>query len=263
VTQAWERYRLNEAVATAYHFLWSDLADWYIEQVKPRLYGTQPGGEVARAVLAQVFDVALRLLHPAMPFITETLWKRLPGRHAEASISEAPWPRPDDRATDPEALADFGLIQELIGAIRSIRAEYGVQPGQPVRVMIGSASASARRALKAEEATVLRLAKAGALSQRDGDGAVSGAGHAVLTDGTTVTVPLGELIDLDRECGRLGSELSRLAGLIEGQEKKLGNEQFTRRAPASVVEREREKLSSWRDQADSLRRKRTQLGCAG
>jgi valyl-tRNA synthetase len=263
VTQAWERYRLNEAVATAYHFLWSDLADWYIEQVKPRLYGTQPGGDVARAVLAQVFDVALRLLHPAMPFITETLWKRLPGRHAEASISEAPWPRPDDRATDPEALADFGLIQELIGAIRSIRAEYGVQPGQPVRVMIGSASASARRALKAEEATVLRLAKAGALSQRDGDGAVSGAGHAVLTDGTTVTVPLGELIDLDRECGRLGSELSRLAGLIEGQEKKLGNEQFTRRAPASVVEREREKLSSWRDQADSLRRKRTQLGCAG
>ena len=79
-TEAYEKFRLNEAAAAVYHFLWSDLADWYIEQIKPRLYGTQPGGDVARAVAAQTFDVALRLLHPVMPFVTETLWKRLPGR---------------------------------------------------------------------------------------------------------------------------------------------------------------------------------------
>ncbi len=77
-----------------YHFLWSDLADWYLEQVKPRLYGTQDGGDTARAVAAHVFDIALRLLHPVMPFVTETLWQRLPDgpdRTAE-SISLAPWP---------------------------------------------------------------------------------------------------------------------------------------------------------------------------
>ena len=262
-TQAYQRFRLNEAVGTAYHFLWSDLADWYIEQVKPRLYGTQPGGDVARAVLAQVFDVALRLLHPAMPFVTETLWRQLPGPGQSASISEATWPRPDDRARDPEALADFALLQELVGAVRSIRAEYGVEPGKPVRVTVGTASRAVRRALEAEVTTVQRLAKVDSLVQRDGDSAEPGAGHAVLTDGTTVSVPLGDLIDLDRECGRLGGELERLRGLIKGQEGKLANQQFTTRAPQAVVDREREKLAQWQEQADSLRQKREQLGCAG
>ena len=144
-TDAYEKFRLNEAAAAVYHFIWSDLADWYIEQIKPRLYGDQPGGDVARAVATQTFDVALRLLHPVMPFITEALWRRFPGRPAEASISVAPWPRPDNRAEDPDALRDFGLVQELIGAIRDIRAEYGVQPGQPVRAVGERGDAHARR----------------------------------------------------------------------------------------------------------------------
>ena len=93
-TEAYEKFRLNDAAAAVYHFLWSDLADWYIEQVKPRLYGDVPGGDVARAVAAQTFDVALRLLHPVMPFVTEALWRRFPGRPPEASISVAPWPGP-------------------------------------------------------------------------------------------------------------------------------------------------------------------------
>ncbi len=262
-TQAYERYRLNEAVGTVYHFLWNDLADWYIEQVKPRLYGHEPGGDAARGVLARVFEVALRLLHPALPFITETLWKRLPGHAAGASVSEAPWPRPDARAADQEALTRFGLVQELVGAVRSIRAEYGVQPGHSVRVTVGRPTAAARAAIAAEYATVRRLAKVEALVVQDMDGSAKGAGHAVLSDGTTVTVPLGSLIDLDQECGRLGGELGRLDGLIGGQETKLSNAQFVSRAPAAVVERERQKLAAWREQADALRRKRAQLGCVG
>ena len=86
-TESYERFRLNEAAAAVYRFIWSDLADWYIEQIKPRLYGDVPGGDVARAVAAQTFDVALRLLHPVMPFVTEALWRRFPGRPADASIS--------------------------------------------------------------------------------------------------------------------------------------------------------------------------------
>ena len=104
------------------------LPDWYIEQVKPRLYGDLPGGDVARAVVAQTFEVALRLLHPVMPFITEALWRRFPGRPESASISVAPWPGVDSRARDPEALTQFGLVQELVSAIRAIRAEYGSTP---------------------------------------------------------------------------------------------------------------------------------------
>ena len=148
-TDAYEKFRLNEAAGAVYRFLWSDLADWYIEQIKPRLYGDVPGGDVARAVAVQTFDVALRLLHPVMPFVTETLWRRIPGRPSEASISVAPWPRSDARADDPAALAEFGLVQQLVGAIRGIRAEYGVQPGQTVRAFVsqdGGAPSPAPRA---------------------------------------------------------------------------------------------------------------------
>ncbi|HEV7364408.1 MAG TPA: valine--tRNA ligase [Gemmatimonadales bacterium] len=259
-TEAYQRFRLNEAAAAVYHFIWSDLADWYIEQVKPRLYGDLPGGDVARAVVAQTFEVALRLLHPAMPFITEALWRRFPGRPESASISVAPWPAADARARDPEALRQFGLVQELVSAVRAIRAEYGVQPGQMVRAVVSGASQTAAAALKQERSTITRLAKLSELSL--GETAERVGGHAVLSDGTAVFVPLGDAIDVGRECGRLGTEVDRLGKLVESQEGKLGNEQFVSRAPADVVERERQKLSTWKDQREVLVKKRELLGCS-
>jgi valyl-tRNA synthetase len=214
---------------------------------------------VARAVLAQTFDVALRLLHPIMPFITEALWRRFPGRAEGASISVAPWPVADVRAEAPEAIRDFALVQELVSAIRVIRAEYGIQPGQPVRAVIGSETGPALAAFEQERATITRLAKLSQLSF--GESRERVGGHAVLSDGTSVFVPLGEAIDLGRECNRLGSEVERLIRLVESQEKKLGNEQFISRAPSDVVERERQKLSAWREQAEVLVKKRELLGC--
>ncbi|HEY0350768.1 MAG TPA: valine--tRNA ligase, partial [Gemmatimonadales bacterium] len=259
-TEAYQRFRLNDAAAAVYHFIWSDLADWYIEQVKPRLYGDLPGGDVAQAVAAQTFDVALRLLHPVMPFITEALWRRFPGRPDSASISVAPWPSPDARARDPGSLNQFGLVQELVSAIRVIRAEYGVQPGQLVRAVVSGQSEAVTAALKQEHATVTRLAKLSELSL--GESRERVGGHAVLSDGTAVFVPLGDAIDLDRECGRLGTEVDRLRKLVESQEKKLGNEQFVSRAPTDVVERERQKLTTWKDQREVLVKKRELLGCS-
>jgi valyl-tRNA synthetase len=258
-TDAYEKFRLNEAAGAVYRFLWSDLADWYIEQIKPRLYGDVPGGDVARAVAVQTFDVALRLLHPVMPFITEALWRRFPGRPAEASISVAPWPRPDRRAEDPEALAEFELVQQVVGAIRGIRAEYGVQPGQTVRAFVSQDGGAPAPALERERGTILRLAKLSDLVLAESSERVGG--HAVLPDGTSVFVPLGDAIDVGRECGRLGAEADRLAGLLASQRKKLDNQQFVARAPADVVAREREKLAAWSEQRDVLVRKRELLGC--
>jgi valyl-tRNA synthetase len=258
-TEAYERFRLNEAAGAIYRFIWSDLADWYIEQVKPRLYGDQAGGDVARAVAAQTFDVALRLLHPVMPFITETLWRRFPGRPENASISVAPWPRQDSRAQHPEALRDFGLVQEVVGAIRAIRAEYGVQPGQVVRAVVTANDDATATALEQERLTIIRLAKLSALSLAENRERVGG--HGVLSDGSAVFVPLGDAIDLGRECGRLGSEVDRLERLVESQERKLGNEQFVSRAPTEVVERERQKLTTWKEQSEVLVKKRELLGC--
>jgi valyl-tRNA synthetase len=258
-TDAYEKFRLNEAAGAVYRFLWSDLADWYIEQIKPRLYGDVPGGDVARAVAMQTFDVALRLLHPVMPFVTEALWRRFPGRPEEASISVAPWPRPDARAQDDAALAEFGLVQQVVGTIRGIRAEYGVQPGQLVRAYVSLDGGAPPPALERERGTIVRLAKLAELTL--GESGERVGGHAVLPDGTSVFVPLGDAIDVGRECSRRGAEAERLAALLASQQKKLGNEQFVARAPADVVAREREKLTAWSDQRDVLVRKRRLLGC--
>jgi valyl-tRNA synthetase len=258
-TEAYEKFRLNEAAGAVYRFLWSDLADWYIEQIKPRLYGDVPGGDVARAVAVQTFDVALRLLHPVMPFVTEALWRRIPGRPPEASISVASWPRADSRAEDPEALAEFGLVQQVVGAIRGIRAEYGVQPGQTVRAFVSQDGRAPSSALERERGTVVRLAKLSELVL--GESAERVGGHAVLPDGTAVFVPLGDAIDVARECDRLAAEAERLRALLTSQEKKLDNQQFVARAPAEVVVREREKLVAWTDQREVLLQKRERLGC--
>ena len=263
VTGAFERYRLNEAVGAAYRFLWDDLADWYIEQVKPRLYGDQPGGDVARAVLGRTFDMALRLLHPAMPFITEALWRQLPGRGPNQSVSEARWPQPDHRASDPAALEDFSALQAVVGAVRALRADYGVPPGQAVRVQLSELSTAVRRVVASDVATIRRMARIAELETDPAEPAARGMGITVLQDGTTVAVPLGDLIDLERECARLGAELDRLQQQVRAQHGKLANQQFVSRAPAAVVDREREKLVSWQGQVETLLRKRAQLGCAG
>jgi valyl-tRNA synthetase len=274
-TSAYERFRLNDAALAVHHFLWSDLADWYVEVIKPRLQGTLPGGDVARAVVTSTFEVALRLLHPVMPFVTEALWQRLPGdsrpggygpERAWRSISIAPWPGSDRRALDAEALRRFGALQELVGAFRKIRAEYGVAPGLTVRATVTKPGPEIREVLRMERPTVRRLAKVSSLELKDRDddsGNGAATANAVLPDGSAVSVPLGDLVDLKKECARLQLEADRLAGAIAGQESKLGNDQFITKAPEAVVAREREKLAAWREQAGVLVEKRKRLGCNG
>jgi valyl-tRNA synthetase len=125
--------------------------------------------------------------------------------------------------------------------------------------VVGGAARQTVAVLDREEGTIRRLAKVSDLSF--GESPERGGGHAVLSNGTSVFVPLGDTIDLGRECTRLGSEVDRLGRLVRTQEQKLGNEQFVTRAPSEVVERERQKLSTWREQAEILAKKRELLGC--
>ncbi|HEX7025446.1 MAG TPA: valine--tRNA ligase, partial [Gemmatimonadales bacterium] len=262
VTAGYERFRLNDAALAVHRFIWSDLADWYVEVIKPRLYGDQPGGDVARAVATRTFDVALRLLHPVMPFITEALWRRLPGRSDDDSIVTAAWPGEDRRAGDAAAVRGFGALQELVAAVRSIRAEHAVQPGQTVRATVGGPGPELRAALQTDASIVSRMARISVLEVAARNAAeTEAAASAVLADGTSVRIPLGDLVDLKKECARLRTEAERLGGAIRGQEAKLGNHQFVAKAPPAVVDREREKLSAWREQAGALSERRRQLGC--
>jgi valyl-tRNA synthetase len=251
-------FRMSDAANTVYHFLWDELADWYVEQSKPRLYGSLPGAEVARGILLHVFGTSLHLLHPMMPFVTEELWSTLPGDR-ETMLARAAWPAPNPRWIDPAAEERFARVQDLVAAVRSIRAEYSVPPGRKVAAIIEAASDGARGAFQAEGATIERL---GGVSSIEFTGHTEGAGaHAVLKDGSAVFVPLRDAIDVDRECARLRVELQRLDGQLKGVAAKLANEKFVNRAPEDVVAREREKERAWREQRETLAGKLRSLGC--
>ncbi|HWP38178.1 MAG TPA: valine--tRNA ligase, partial [Gemmatimonadales bacterium] len=258
-TEAIARHRLSDAAGAVYHFVWDELADWYLEQVKPRLYGTAPGGEVAKAVLVTVLDTALRLLHPVMPFVTEQLWEHLPGER-ETLLAVAAWPEPDAAWLDEEAEARFAQVRSLVTAVRSVRAEYGVAPSRMVRAFVRPGNAAARDAFTAERGTIERLAKISGL-QLEGDRPTEAGAHAVLADGTDVFVPLGDAIDVRRECDRLRGELERLDHQMRAVAAKLGNAQFVSRAPAEVVARERTKAAALREQREVLASKLHALNC--
>ncbi|UCF40279.1 MAG: valine--tRNA ligase [Gemmatimonadota bacterium] len=258
VTEALERYRLNDAAGLVYHFLWGDVADWYLEQIKPRLYGSVAGGDVASAVAVHVFQAALRLLHPIMPFISEELWRHLPGEREE-HLAAAAWPAPQGTLIDEEAEDQFAHVQALVTAVRTVRAEYGVAPGTEVRAFARPANAAALQACNAEQRTIERLAKLSHLSLEDPPEEIGA--HQVLPDGSSVFVPLGDAIDVRQECQRLAAERDRVDRQLAGVEAKLANERFISRAPAEVVERERDKERSWREQRETLADKLRALGC--
>jgi valyl-tRNA synthetase len=215
----------------------------------------------AEAVLAYCFDVALRLLHPVVPFITEELWQKLPGREEGELLAVAAWPEAREALIDAVAEARFTMVQDAISAIRNIRAEYRVSPKAQVGVVVTGRTAEARRAFEGERETITRLAQIKAL-RLDGRRASDAGAHAVLADGSEVFVALAGAIDVQQECRRLSSELTRLDQQLAGLAGKLTNQQFVARAPAEVVAKEREKERAWRDQRQVLADKLKSLGCS-
>ena len=252
-TEALERYRFQDAAELVYGFVWGELADWYVELVKPRLYGDagEASREAARQTLAAVLDGALRLLHPIMPFVTEAVWQRLP-RLADdpVSIMTAAWPQPNPAREDAAAETRFAELKELIEAVRHLRAEYGIQPGTRVPLRVAGASEELRGTLQDHARALRDLARVDALGFGGADGEVGAT--AVLKSGAEVFLPLAGVIDLEKERTRLRQELQRLDALLQTAEKKLGNESFTARAPVEVVAKEREKLASYGEQRQKL-----------
>ncbi|HET7586426.1 MAG TPA: valine--tRNA ligase [Gemmatimonadaceae bacterium] len=257
--------RLNEYAETARSFVWNELADWYVESTKGRLAAGGADGEVARAVLVHVFDAALRLLHPIVPFITEALWQRLPvgGRRDGdgALLAGARWPRA--RGGAAERAREFELVVQSVSALRQLRAEYRVPPGTRVRATLSGASDAAHAVLGEEHALIGRLAGAEVSAARDGVGLAPGsAAHALLTDGSSVVMHLEGVVDVERECVRLRGELEELDRQLGALRGRLQNERFLARAPAAVVEGERKKAEEWSARREVLARKVEAL-CAG
>ena len=242
--------RLNEYAETARRFVWNELADWYLEAIKTRLLTPGDDQQVARAVLVHVFDQALRLLHPIVPFVTEAIWQKLPGHVDGTFLTLASWPAASDGAGTRVAAGQFELIQHLVEAMRRVRSEYGVPPGKSIEAFV--VATPALRQMLTEELTLIgRLART-ALTFVD-SAPVGAAANVILPGGTELIVPLEGLIDVEKECARLRTDLAGLEKQLTALEGRLQNPGFVGRAPAHVVDAERAKGDEWRARRELLR----------
>ncbi len=265
------RYELGEAARVIYDFTWNELCDWYIEAIKPRLWGREGDASrrAAQTVLAKVLGAVLRLLHPFMPFITEELWQSLPkGREFDGgltpqSIMIAPWPKAEERWRDAAAEKDMNLVMGIIRTIRNLRAEADVAPAKKIAaILLGDDAAQAL--LKSQATLIESLAGVGKLTIESGITIESGTddvaggvarerrsryGKALtgIEGGVEILLPLADLIDVEKERARLAKEKDAAAAEAARLEAKLGNEGFIAKAPTAVVERERERLAAARD----------------
>jgi valyl-tRNA synthetase len=244
--------RLNDYAETARRFVWNELADWYLEAIKTRLITPGDDQQVARSVLVHVFDQALRLLHPIVPFITEALWQRLPGHVDGTFLATASWPvaRP---ATEVSVLAgQFEVLRDVIAALRTIRSEYNVPPAKTISAYV-VATEDRRQMLDAEFSLISRLSKTG-LAFVEWAPTTHGA-SVILPGGTELIVPLEGVIDVAKECARLTTELANLEKQLGALETRLGNPAFAERAPSHVVDAERAKRDEWSARRDQLRQR--------
>jgi valyl-tRNA synthetase len=227
-----------------------------VEAAKHRVAAEGADRDVARAVLVHVFDQSLRLLHPVVPFVTEALWQRLPTRRSDEFLARASWP-----ATGaPRARASqFELARAAVSAIRQVRAEYNVTPGKMVEAVLIGRDVSAARVLAEESELIGRLARATIVTSAK---APSGAAaHALLPDGSEAVVLLAGLVDLEKECARVSSELAQLEKQLASLQQRLANDSFVSRAKPEVVEAERTKLGEWTARREQLAgKKRTLCG---
>src|SRR4029453_15310778 len=240
VNDALGRYEFAEAASGLYQFTWHEFCDWYIELAKPALQGTDSErGDTTRAVLVQVLDRVLRLLHPFIPFITEEIWHRLPGVPADAFLMLATYPQAG--VEDPAAEAEMAPVISVIEGIRNIRGESNLPPLQRIRAVVQTDDAALRAALEQHRGYVEPLAGLSELTLQP-TGAPPPSSASWVGEGVAVYVPLAGLLDLDEERARLRKEIARVESDLAALRRKLENSRFVARAPADVVEKDRARV---------------------
>ena len=250
VTENMDAYELGVASAKIYDFIWDTYCDWYIELTKGRLQCTETA-ENAQSVLCYALIQVLKLLHPYMPFITEEIYQALPHLAGEDSafIMTSAWPVYDESLAFPEEENAMELVMDAIRAVRARRAEMNVAPGKRVQLTIATPCHDVfadgapffKRLAGASEVEVIPAGEAGSSDEMRGKGMVE-----VITHAARLFMPLAELVDLDAERARLAKEKAKAEGHLKGIESKLSNEAFTSKAPAHIVQNQR-------DQAEKLR----------
>ena len=241
-----EHFRFQDGARLIYDFAWSDFCDWYVETAKDDLYGEDGARrEQVLRLMTHVFASILKLLHPYMPFLTEELWHAMGYGVEGESIMIAPWPKPLAGAL----VASYGLGEsvtafvdakhELIGAGRTLRAEYGIAPAKLIRYVIHTVDAPAAARLERDRRSLQALLRAESIEIVAG-GEAKGMPGALGKLGT-IYLPLTGLIDVQAEVTRVQGELKKTRGFLQSVESKLGNEGFVAKAPPQVIEQQRAK----------------------
>ncbi|RMF49331.1 MAG: valine--tRNA ligase, partial [Anaerolineae bacterium] len=259
----------GEAGRQIYDFFWSEFADWYIESAKAQLAEGGARARVTAETLVRVLDNALRLLHPYMPFVTEEVWQHLRTAVLDSPLASlaADWPDalivaswPEEREKEgweDAKVADFTLLQDVIRTIRNLRAEKNIKPGQKLPAILASEKAAL---LREQSAMLARLAGLDsdalqiveALPEKP-------EGHIALVAGPVeIYLPLAGLVDLAEERARLQKDLAEAESHINRLEKLLAGP-FAEKAPAPVVQKERDKLAAYKETAEKIRQQLAEL----
>ena len=251
-----DHYDYGEAAKTIRDFIWNEFCDWYIELIKPRLYGkiSEESKAQAQAVAAWVLRETCVLLHPIMPFITEEIWQHLP--HDGQSIIVAKWPENTAGIYYQEAYDKMVFFMDLVKAIRSMRHDMGIPTGKKSALQIHCHNAAQEAVIKAYEVQLKTLAYAESVELLADVAAAEKQSVSTVCHGAEVILPLAGVLDIADELARLDKEIARLEGEVTRAEKKLANEGFVKKAPAAVVEAEKEKVENYKLDLETVQKRR-------
>ncbi|MHC1683575.1 MAG: valine--tRNA ligase [Clostridiaceae bacterium] len=249
VTENIDKYELGIAGQKVYDFMWNEYCDWYIELLKPVLWGEDEEAKgVALNVLKKVLIGGLQLLHPMMPYITEEIYTHLDCEYKSITISK--WPEYNEELKDADAEENMNYIIEAITSLRNVRAEMNVPPSKKAKVTIFAMEG--KTAFEAGRVYFEKLASASEVDFVNSKEEAPDNAVTAVTKGAELYMPLLDLIDLDKELDRLNKEKDKLKSEIDRVEKKLSNQGFVAKAPASVVEEEKAKGEKYQEMYDAI-----------
>lgn len=254
-------YRFDLAANTLYEFTWNQFCDWYLELTKPVMQnGTEAQMRGTRHTLVNVLEKMQRLMHPFMPYITETIWQRvkpLAGVTGD-TIMLAPFPTYQADQVDATAMADLEWVKQVIVAVRNIRAELNIAPSKPLNALLRGVSYEDRIRLEANQTFFASLAKLETMTILL-EGETAPMSSTQLVGNMELLIPMAGLIDVGAEIARIDKQLEKLGQEISRIEGKLSNEGFVAKAPAAVIDKEREKMTGLSRDIEKLNEQKTEL----
>jgi len=255
-TNAIEEFQFHDYAAGLYDFMWNEFCDWYLEAIKPALYGEcADARRRAQTVLACVLRTAIRLLHPVMPYISEEIWTlvhKVVGATPDTMLINAPWPDARSGFCNAQRLEQVTAKYEIIRLGRGLRSEFNIAPSAKVHFAIKPASTATEEFLKGDTETLGRFLSASDLTIDASFEPPHPLPSQVGADATIYLFPESAL-DMAAEAERIGKQLAKLEGYAAALHKKLANEKFVSNAPADIVAAEREKLADAENRAEKLR----------